>query len=111
MERIYIRPPAKRIAYAVGTALIVALLLFRFYYHPSSSAFAPHGQRWASASGPLRDIRNATLGVSLNFGFLFRVMVMRRDTHACGLGSLKRYLLSACQPDRTAAMAWSCKRH
>jgi hypothetical protein len=80
MERIFVRQPVKRIAYAVGTALIVVILLFRVY-QPSSSAFLPHGQRWTSASGPLRDIRNTTLGVSMNFFFSFRVMVMRRDTH------------------------------
>jgi hypothetical protein len=107
------RLPARRVLYTLGTACIFTFLLFRFHATSNSPAFEK--QRWASASGHMGDIRNSTLGVSLTFLSLSGCLFCRhhpprrsaRDDHLSTnlLCSSKRYLLSACPPGQTVAMA------
>ena len=96
---------AKRRFYALPAALIIALLLFLKVHilsnSPGISASGNH--RRVSTSGPLRDIYNATLGVSLNLHCRNTRIMMTRDPNC--LHSSKRYSSSAYHPGQTVAMA------
>lgn len=74
MGGILLRPPSRRVLYAVGAAFTVVVLLFQF--HSSSARRSPQQldeQRWASSRGGhlMGDIQNATLGVSRVAALLF----------------------------------------
>jgi hypothetical protein len=96
---------AKRRFYALTAALIITLLFLKFHTlsNLNSGISASGNHQRLLTSGPLRDIYNATLGVSLNLYCRSTRMMMTRDPNR--LHSSKRYSSSAYHPGRTVAMA------